>query len=117
MPNAGELRQRIRIERRAGGSNVGGVVKGSWATLIETRAAKLIPSRSGAGETVMAGRLAGRAPWDCWIRWDSETREIRTNDRAVEIGTDRTFNIRSCLNMDGKRTWLFLQLEEGVANG
>lgn len=116
-PSARDLRQRVRIERRGSTPTARGGSAG-WETLIESRAAKLTPRPIGGSETVLAGRLQGTAVFDCWLRLDSETTAIRAGDRLVDARDEtRVFNIRSALDLDGRRQWLLLQCELGVAHG
>ncbi len=115
--SARDLRQRIRVDRRSQTlTAMGG--PGPWETLITSRAAKLAPRPIGGGEVVLAGRLQGVAPFDCWVRYDSETAEIRPDDRVVDArDPTRVFNVRFAEDMDGRRNWILLQLEKGVADG
>lgn len=115
---AGDLRQKVKFQRRAntGGDGYGNT-EGPWGDLSIERSCSLTPSRGG--ETVQAGRLAGSAAWDLWLRADSGTRTLKVGDRAVDSrDATRVFNIRfGPSDMDGTNTWLFLQLEQGVADG
>lgn len=113
MPSAGELRDSIRFERRGSQGNVGGVVKVDWVTIVDRCPAKLLPTRGR--EEIVAGRLTGVSSWDCWVRSNSQTRQVRTGDRAVDRrDPSRVFNVRFIGDMDGRRTWLLMQLELGA---
>lgn len=79
---AGDLRARVKFQRRAEGEDEYGNPVDGWADLGIERAASLTPTRGG--ETVQAGRIAGTASWDCWVRNDSGTRTINTGDRALD---------------------------------
>ncbi|HAD84252.1 MAG TPA: head-tail adaptor protein [Brevundimonas sp.] len=112
---AGDLRQRVKFQRRPiAGDDGYGNPEGDFVDLGIARAASLAPTRGG--EDVQAGRVAGKASWDCWVRQDSGTRQIMTSDRVVDArdGT-RVFNIRFIGDMDGDGVWLLMQLESGVA--
>lgn len=112
---AGDLRHRVKFQRRpkTGGDGYGNR-EGAFADLGIERAASLTPMRGG--EDVQAGRVTGRASWDCWVRSDSATRSITTSDRVVDArDPNRVFDIRFIGDMDGDRTWLLMQLESGVA--
>lgn len=122
---AGALRQKVRFERRAdiGGDGYGNTEEG-WEPLGVERSCSLTPTRGG--ETIQAGRLAGSASWDLWVRADSGTRTVQEGDRVVERipgpGGARVdgqaFNVRfGPSDMEGRGAWLFLQLESGVADG
>lgn len=111
-----ELTEAVRFERRRDVDDGYGNTKGDWQTLIEKRRAKLHPTRGG--EAVQAARLQGVQSWDCWVRFDSETRQLTSDDRAVDLAdARRTFAIRFVGDLEGTRTWLFVQLEAGVADG
>lgn len=115
---AGDLRQKVKFQRRADRRNDGyGNVEGSWVDLPIERSCSLTPTRGG--ESVQASRLTGSAMWDLWIRADSATRTLQVGDRVVDVRTPgRVFNIRfGPSDMDGRNTWLFLQIEQGVADG
>ena len=114
---AGDLRHRVKFQRRPiDGDDGYGNPEGDFADLGIERSASLTPTRGG--ETVQAGRVAGTASWDCWVRNDSGTRSLRTGDRAVETRDDgRTFNIVFIGDMDGDRAWLLIQMKSGVADG
>lgn len=115
-PGAGQLRDAVRFERKLGASNVGGVVKGDWAVLIERRSVLLLPERGG--EAVTAARLAGQSVWTLVCRLDSATKLITADDRAVDVrDPTRVFDIRSSLDLEGRGRWLVMTLEQGVGDG
>jgi hypothetical protein len=112
---AGDVRHKIKFQRRplTGGDGFGNP-EGAFKDLGIERRASLTPTRGG--EDVQAGRVTGKALWDCWVRSDSGTRSITTADRAVDArDPTRVFDIRFIGDMDGDRTWLLMQLESGVA--
>lgn len=116
MPHASDLRNSVRVERRSQTlTSRGGL--GAWETLITSRRCDLKPRKaSGGAEQVIAARLQGVAVFDCWMRWDPETAEIRSEDRLVDRdNTTRVFNVRFAEDLDGRKKWLLLQLELGVA--
>lgn len=113
---AGDLRARVSFERRGEGEDEYGNPVTGWLPLNIERAASLTPTRGG--ETVQAGRIAGTASWDCWVRNDSGTRTINTGDRVVDArDPTRTFNIAFAEDMDGDGQWILLQLTSGTVNG
>lgn len=113
---AGDLRQRVKFQRRGEGDDGYGNPVTGWADLDISRACSLTPTRGG--EAVQTGRVAGTASWDCWVRNDSGTRSLLTGDRAIDVrDATRTFNITFIGDMDGDRAWLLLQLKSGVADG
>ena len=118
MRGAGNLRDRVRFERRTTTDDGYGNQEGAWGDLTPpvVRACELKPTRGG--ESIQAGRLAGTALWDCWVRKDSGTNRVKVGDRAVDVRDEsRTFNVRFIGDMDGKNAWLLIQMESGVAEG
>jgi head-tail adaptor len=108
-----DLRDRVRFERRQDLADGFGNFEGDWRSLGEARAS-LNPTRGG--ETVIAGRLQGKASWDLWVQSSVLTRSIGPDDRVVDVrDPDRVFNIRWTGDLDGDRRWVLMQLEEGVA--
>lgn len=117
MPTARDLRERIRVDRRSQTPTARGG-QGDWETLIDSRRASLKPRPIGGDESVLAARVQGTAMFDCWVRYDSDTATIRPDDRVVDLrDTSRVFNVRFAQDMDGRRTWILMQLELGVAEG
>lgn len=116
-PNAsGPLRDRMRFERRAQTSDGYGNTEGDWQTLITARSVDLKPTRGG--EAVIGERLQGHAAFDMWLRSDSATRQLTTDDRVVDIrDATRVFNIAFIDDMTGRKAWLLMQLTRGKADG
>ena len=114
---AGDLRQKVRFERRADDLDRFGNAQGEWGDLGVTRSCSLTPTRGG--ESVQEGRATGSAMWDLWVRNDTGTRGVNTGDRVVDARDDeRTFNIVfGPADMAGDGQWLFLQLRSGGADG
>lgn len=126
MPSARDLRDRVRFERRAAAQNDLGGTSGDWETLIESRFASLTPVPIGrrAGEEVLAQRLQGVGLFDLWVRSDSQTRTVTTDDRVVDArDATRVFAIRWAQDARGLggvkrgREWILMQLEQGTADG
>ncbi|MGE0828946.1 MAG: head-tail adaptor protein [Hyphomonadaceae bacterium] len=113
----GALRDRVRIERRAADAagDGAGNFEGAWAPLLESRAAG-IQARRG-GEQVVAGRLAGIAVFDIWLRFDADSLKIMPGDRVVDARDEsRIFNIRFAESIDdGRKRRILLQCEMGAA--
>jgi hypothetical protein len=126
-PGARELRSRIFVQRRASATTPLGGTSGNWVTIIGSRRAMLVPmtARRGNAEQVIAARLQQTSLWDGWVRYDSLTSTILASDRVCDanrlspVGAPlRVFNIRFVEDMSGARNvWLFMQLEQGVAEG
>ena len=113
--SAGELDRRLRFERRASASSDGeGNYEGAWETVC-TRAASVLPKRTGASEIVLAGRLQGRVQYTIIVHSDSGTRTITPDCRAIDTRDETIiFNIRSVLDLDGRRAMLTMDAETGV---
>lgn len=117
-PTARELRSRISVQRRTARAGSLGAPEWSWQTLIAARAAKLVPTtpRRRGEEEVIAARLQGTALFDAWLRWDSQTSQIRAGDQVTDLrDPTRVFHVRFAQDMDQRRRWILLQLEMGVA--
>lgn len=115
-PTAGKLTERVRFERRAAASDGYGNTEGAWETLIDSRRASLRPTKGG--ELVIADRLQGQASFDLWVYSDSATRQLTTDDRAVDARDPRrTFNILFIGDLIGDGRWLFMQAQQGGASG
>lgn len=114
---AGELRQKVRFERRVNTPDGYGNTKAGWEDLALDRSCSLTPTRGG--ESVQAGRAAGSASWDMWLRNDRALRGVTTADRVVDARDgSRSFNIVfGPVDMDGDGRWLFCQLVSGGADG
>lgn len=111
-----DLRQRVKFQRRAEGTDAYGNAVADWRDLGIERFASLTPSRGG--EDVQAGRIAGVVSWDCWVRSDGGTRSLNTGDRAIDLRDPRrAFNITFIGDMDGGRKWLLIQMQSGKADG
>lgn len=90
MP-AGDLKHRLRFERRAETPDDGyGNREGNWQTQFEVWAG-IKPLRGS--ETVIASRLAGIQPVIITVRMSSQTKQIAAHWRAV--GRDgKVYNIK-----------------------
>lgn len=121
MPTARDLRDRVVFQRRGTGDDGAGGTLGPWTELVGSRFAQLKPrAAAGAGaEAVIAQRLQGVMLFDLWVRYDSETVTVRTDDRVVNArDTTQVFNVRAGpTDIDRRRQWLLFLLEQGVADG
>lgn len=113
---AGDLRFSIRFEKRATTDDGYGNVRGSWTTQF-TRRAYIGPMRGG--ESVIAGRLEGTRPTIIVVRYDSSTKTISNDWRAVEVlpdGTDGVvYAVRQAEDMEREYKFVTLLCEGGVA--
>lgn len=110
---AGPLRERVRFERRASGSGDGyGNVSTAWSEL-DVVSAEVRPMRGS--EQVLATKLEGREPVEIRVRFSSTLANLTTDDRAVNVRTGATFNVRSVENRDQRKKYLTVIAEAGVA--
>lgn len=117
---ARDLRQSVKFQRRTLTTSALGATKGAWSDYIAQRAASLTPlrPRRGNAEEVIAARLQGTSIWDLWVRWDSLTSTITNEDRVIDLrNVANIFNIRWVADLEGRKRWLFMQLEQGSASG
>lgn len=116
-PTAGAMRDRLKLQRRADGPKVGGVVKKDWADIGQPFAAQL-EARLG-GEEVTAARLSGREIWQVTVRNCEQARSITADDRLVDArDVARTFAITSPpVDLNGSRQWLTFLAERGRTDG
>ena len=95
MPVAGQLKDRITVQRRgaSGPDDYGNEETGAWEDVF-TVSARV--TASPGRETVTAQRLQGINPVDVWVRWSSQTATIKTEWRAVDArDPSRVFAILS----------------------
>ena len=107
MINAGDLRERVRLERFAGVDDGAGGQTDAWA-LVDSVWASVLPT--GGREQLEAGALTGVQGFRVRIRWRSG---LDTTNRFVWNG--RALNIRSIEDPDGRREALLAFCESGVA--
>lgn len=124
-PGAGQLRERVLCQKKVAATDeFGNPVPGGgeWTTQFSVRAG--FRPRNG-GETVLAGRLQGVQPYIVTMRQGNDTRQITTGWRLVDARAGfkadgktpvRAFNVRACVDPDGKRLWLELLVEHGGAS-
>jgi SPP1 family predicted phage head-tail adaptor len=94
MLSAGQLRDRITFQARGiVDDSYGNEVSGPWADQF-TVAARV--TTSPGREAVTAQRLQGVNPVDVWVRWSSQTANIKTEWRAFDArDPSRVFAILS----------------------
>lgn len=109
---AGELRERVRFERRGEGADDGyGNVSQPWTLIAGPMAAGLDP-KSG-DEPFDQQRLQGDQVFEIRVRWSNATRAVITNDRAVNVRTGDVYDIKSITNPDQKRRYLLMTAIRG----
>ena len=115
-PNPGDLKANLRFERRSGTKSAGGVINPTWGSLIAKIRAKVAPTLGG--EAVIAGRQAGKAQYDIWVRSCIATRGLTNGDRAINTRTNEIYNLGQPIDPTGDRMWLLIQATSaGNANG
>lgn len=113
MPGAGDLRDRLRFEKRtATADEYGNPVTGEFASQF-SRAVQIKPLKGG--EEVIASRLQGTQPVVIIARYDSMTRLITPEWRAVDAGDGTVYAIRTAADMDRRHQWIEMMAEAGVA--
>lgn len=108
---AGELRQRFQFAFRVETDDGLGNKQGEWIDQF-TVWAKHATLR--AGESVMAGRLTGRAPAIVTIRYSIQAAAITTDWRCTDTRSGAIYNIRQVMPGE-KRDFIELLVEAGVA--
>lgn len=113
MSNAGDLRDRLRFEQRAVlDDGYGNPVSGEFAEQF-SRWAEVKPMRGG--EDVLAARLQGTQPIMIRVRYDSLTKTITPEWRAVDVRNGTVYAIRTAVDMERRRMWIEMMAEAGVA--
>ncbi|WP_322884120.1 phage head closure protein [Sinorhizobium medicae] len=109
---AGELRHKIELQvRTLVDDGYGNEIAGPFETQATVHA-KFHYLRGG--EEVMAGRLAGKQPAIVTVRSSVATRALTTSWRILTTDGE-AWNIRSITDPDGRRAWLEILAEKGVA--
>lgn len=103
-PTAGDLRERVTIQRVATTRDaIGGLIE-TWSTLM-TVYAKVAPM--SAGEQYRRQQIQAKADWKVTVRY---VNTIAPADRIV--WRERTFQIKGITNADMRRRFLDLACEE-----
>lgn len=101
------LRQSIIIQRLIKTADGAGGWEKSWSAIGSTWA---YMRASGGGERFSADRLNMEIRYTATIRYRSN---IQASDRIIYDG--KAYQIRSIVDLEFKKKWLELTLEEGVA--
>ena len=107
MSGVGELRERVTIEEATRVDDGVGGASASWSALATVWAS--VTPLSGR-EGTAGGRVEAHQGYRITIRYRDD---VTTAMRAIWAG--RTLNIRSLADPDGRKRWLELNVEEGVA--
>lgn len=103
---AGDLRERVTVQRRATTDDGFGNNVSEWTKLRDDIPAAISPMRGG--EAVREQRLAAIAAFEIVVRSDSFTRTIKASDRLVNARSGQAYDIKSALNLDERDFWLTL---------
>lgn len=116
-PTTGELKWRVRFERRdPAGANVGGVVRALFKPLVASRRCRLLPVRGG--EVVQEARAQGVSSFELTVRRDRSTAQVTTDDCVVDARDEaRVFDVKWSQDLEGRGNWLVMQLELGTGDG
>lgn len=118
FPGSGEMTERIRFERRCEvpDDGTGNVEADTWTPFATVWAKVLpLPVSALAAERVLAGRLTGTALYTIVVGYSGMTKDITAADRAVDIRSGTVYNVRSAVDIDGRKAFLTLDVERGVA--
>lgn len=109
---AGKYNRRVIFQSAAAGSDrFGNKTTGAWVDKF-TVYAEIVPKFGS--EQIMAGKLAGRTPFNITVRYSSDTVQVTEAWRVVDdLGI--VYNIRSIVNLDGRFRDLEMLCEKGVA--
>jgi len=111
-PGAGELRDRVTIERHSLISNGAGDFTDVWTVIAEDLPAKIVTIRGG--EAVRALRLSGTTPLDVTLRASTLTKTITAADRALNARTGERLNIKWVGTLEeGRKTFVTLTCVAG----
>lgn len=108
---AGALNHRVRFEQPVAQSDGAGGQQNGFAELMVC-AANVQVQRGG--ETVMAGRLAGKNAAVISVRLGGQQKNVTTECRVVDVRSGEIFNIRSKI-VSADRRWVDYLCESGVA--
>lgn len=115
MPRAGELNWKIGFYARVAGGDDYGNTNYVYADTPEFVYSASVKPKLG-GEAILAGRLSGSNFVNIVVRSTLDTRRITSDWRAKDERTGTVYNIRSGpIDLDGKRRWLEMLCEQGVA--
>ena len=113
MPSAGQLRERVRFQRRAPDEN--GEAMGPWVDVFgDPIAAEIL--LTGGGEEVRSQRLQGLSPAKITVRGCIAIREATNAWRIVDARDGTLFDIKS-VGHDVRRAWFVFTVEAGAADG
>lgn len=110
MARAGQMRDRVRIERETEQPDGGGGYEVGWFH-VATVWGQLVPERGR--ERVESGRIEASVAAVLRIRYSSEVADVTAGYRVVIDGVD--YNIRSVTQPDRRNRIIEMTVERGVA--
>ncbi len=116
---AGNLRERVTFQRRAAGDDgFGNATTGVWTDIsgCVSVAAELKPMRQA--EVVLSEGVQGRILYQLTVRSTPALAGVTTGDRAVNVRTTQTYNVKGPpMNPDQRGRGLQFLVELGGADG
>jgi len=103
QPGAGELRERVKIERPGADNGRGGAPQ-SWLPVVEGIPAKITPAQGG--EQVRAARLTGVNTFDVTVRQSPELAAVTADMRLTNERTGKVYNVVWAANLDERGRFL-----------
>lgn len=110
-PGAGELRERVKIERPVTEPNGRGGEVTRWVSVGSGLPAKITPTKGG--EEVRAARLTGVNSFDVTVRQSSALTAPAANWRLTNERTGAVYNIKWAANLDERGRWLTMTVVAG----
>jgi len=111
---AGELRERIGFFRPVQADDGYGTPTSGFADLPDFVVSANVKPKLG-GESIQAARLAGKSYLNVTVRAATITRAVTRDWKARDMRAGVDYNIRGIIDPDGKRQWIEMLCEEGVA--
>lgn len=113
---AGELRHKIAFDKRQDvNPDAPDDYGNTQSEFVEQFVVSAKVQAKFGGETVTAARLQGQQPVTITVRQSSQTRLIKEDWRARDVRSGAVYAIRSIVDPDGKRAWLEILTQTGVA--
>ena len=116
MINAGELRERVYIERRNKQSDEYGNNVDEWRKIHpKPFAANIRPLRGRESE--IAGANTGTQLYNVTIRWRRLSEKVTPKDRIVNARTGEAYNIHTHADFTERNRYIELMCEAGTVHG
>lgn len=116
MTQAGDLRFRVRFDKRTEVEGSYGGKQSDWSAQF-TRWADIRPLKGS--EPVVAKRLTGIQPVIIIVRRDSDTETITSGWRACEVDGDavlRTYALKTAVDMERNQEFITMMAESGAGD-